>query len=130
MALLLSLCVCRLFGEEGVLTGAPRNAYVRAEGTMQLYVLGQGDLTKVLEAYPAVDQILRKAMAKRQQEKEEGEGEGEDNAEPTTESNAAAPGGAGSGSGEGVGGGGGAGGRLLDSLEAEFSVRTSSKQHL
>ena len=73
MALLLSLCVCRLFGEEGVLTGAPRNAYVRAEGTMQLYVLGQGDLTKVLEAYPAVDQILRKAMAKRQQEKEEGE---------------------------------------------------------
>eukprot|EP01046_Picozoa_sp_COSAG06_P047723 COSAG06_NODE_6994_length_2683_cov_62.353702_3_plen_122_part_00 len=115
-----------------MLTGAPRNAYVRAEGTMQLYVLGQGDLTKVLEAYPAVDQILRKAMAKRQQEKEGGEGEGEDNAEPTTESKAAAApaGGAGSRSGESVGGGGGAGGRLLDSLEAEFSVRTSSKQHL
>jgi hypothetical protein len=118
--------VCRLFGEEGVLSGAPRNAYVRAEGTMQLYVLGQGDLTKVLEAYPAVDQILRKAMAKRQQEKEGGEGEGEG------ESNAAAApaGGAGSRSGESVGGGGEAGGRLLDSLEAEFSVRTSSKQHL
>ena len=120
MALLPSLSVCRLFGEEGVLTGATRNAYVRAEGTMQLYVLGQGNLKKVLTAYPAVDQILRKAMTKRQQEKEEGERE--DNAEPTTEGQAAAPGGA--GSGEGVGGGGGAGGKLMDSLEAEFSVRT------
>ena len=58
------------FGEAALLTSEPRNAFIRSQTEMELYVLSKEDLALVLRNFPAVAQSFNQVVAKRQQVRE------------------------------------------------------------
>ncbi|HUY87993.1 MAG TPA: ATP-binding cassette domain-containing protein [Pirellulales bacterium] len=61
-----TLGVGDFFGEAALLTGAPRNATVRAVEDLELYVLGKQDFDAVIEASATFKEELRKVLFGRQ----------------------------------------------------------------
>ncbi|MEX0714456.1 MAG: ATP-binding cassette domain-containing protein [Pirellulales bacterium] len=64
--LVAALGVGDFFGEAALLSGEPRNATVRAQGELELYVLGKDDFKAVIEASASFKEELRKALFERQ----------------------------------------------------------------
>ena len=48
----------KFFGEEALLTAAPRNAHVVAAGNVLLYVLEKSDLESVFQDFPGLEELL------------------------------------------------------------------------
>ena len=54
------------FGEAALLSGAPRNATVQADGDAEVYSLGNADFQATLEASATFKEELRKVLFERQ----------------------------------------------------------------
>ena len=53
------------FGESALLTEEPRNAFVRASKTLQLYVLSKESLSEVFTEFPDVERIVKEPLEER-----------------------------------------------------------------
>ena len=53
------------FGESALLTEEPRNAFVRAKKTLQLYVLSKTSLAEVFKEFPDVEKIVKEPSEQR-----------------------------------------------------------------